>query len=89
MEVNLNINATARIGAAEAGLTRPAPSGQQREDDLLLSNSQSLLRAAIAGADVRPEKVERAREAISGSKYPPTEIIDQISRLLAIDAANR
>ena len=84
MQVKLDVNASARIGEAEVRPSRRPRAGQSQEDELVLSESQSLLRAA-QDDPVRPEKVAQAQAALAGSKYPPTEVIDQISRLLAIE----
>lgn len=46
--------------------------------------SQSVERALAETPEVRPEKVERARVYAADVKYPPDEVLERLSHLLAL-----
>jgi hypothetical protein len=70
---------------AIAGKPSPAPTPAPRppETDRLSSASQESLQAALRQQpEIRPEVVARGQELAVNAKYPPLEIIQQLSKML-------
>lgn len=59
---------------------RILPSGA---DVAVFKSSEALNRALAETPDIRPASVDRARSLAASSLYPPTELINGISNLLA------
>jgi hypothetical protein len=83
MEIKPNYQA-ASVDPTQAGrpAAKPAKSDDQSVD---FSGSQRLEENLRNLPDVRPEVVQRGRELVSDSNYPPPEGIRRISQLLAIN----
>lgn len=54
-------------------------------DRASLHGANNVEQALNDAPEVRPEEVERARKLIASVQYPPLELIDGISQLLARD----
>jgi hypothetical protein len=82
MEINLNgnINSPGRVQNAERTIHGTKPDAPQGE----FSHVDALKLALSQTPEVRPEVVARARKVVSDAPYPPTEIIQKISHLLAM-----
>jgi hypothetical protein len=82
MEISFN---TSRIPnpAAKQPVARPSESSPAPAE-ASLSNVEALNQSLKDIPLVRPEKVEQARNLVADVKYPPTEVLDRISNLLAL-----
>lgn len=78
---NSNVDAVARAPVSPAK-PRTAPAGA---DTAAFAGVEALEQALRATPDVRPEKVDQARQFIGDVNYPPTETIKRISALLALN----
>ena len=58
-------------------------------DAVSFSTSNSLKAQLSTISTVRPEQVARARELISGAKYPPDYVLNRIAVLLAIHTSQK
>ena len=61
----------------------PAPAKGGTEDQAVFSQTQGLEQALKNAPDVRDAEVIRAKHLISSLKYPPDDLIDRISQLVA------
>lgn len=59
------------------------PRGEQGTVDF--KATEALEKALERAPDVRPEKVEKARQEVGQVDYPPKETIQRISQLLALN----
>jgi hypothetical protein len=67
------------VGGKPAG--KPAPAAQSR--DTLDTTASTALRDALAALpEVRPEVVEKGRQLVVDTNYPPRAIIEDIARLI-------
>lgn len=82
MEIKLNtsLDSVARIMSAQ----RPIRARQSSEIDAFAS-SHALEAALAETPDVRAHKIEYARDMIGDPIYPPTEAIQRIATLLAME----
>ncbi len=83
MEISFN---TSKIPnpAAQQSVARPDASSAP-QTDASFTHSQALSDSLKEIPLVRPEKVERARKLLADVKYPPTDVLDRISNLLALN----
>ena len=85
MEIEFN---TSRIASRDSG----QPVARQEatpsvSDTASFTTSASLEGKLNALPTVRPEQVEQARSLLANPNYPPAELFDRISKLLAIHLA--
>lgn len=81
----MQVNFTTRVSPPVAGVRPASPlrSGAQGADRAEFAQTDALQRALEQTPDIRPEAVWRARDLFQQVPYPPVEIIQGISRLLA------
>jgi hypothetical protein len=82
MEIYLNTKTgpPERVQSADRTAHAAKPDAPQGE----FSHAAALKLALSQAPEVRPEVVARARKVVSEAPYPPTEIIQKISHLLAM-----
>ncbi len=76
------------LSSSHVRLEGNQPSGARQvrsttSDTAHFSAAESVDKALEAAPDVRPEEVARAQQLIASVKYPPMELIDGISHLIA------
>jgi hypothetical protein len=81
MRVNPN---SELLSATDIPARSPAPAPGLGRDQLTLGSTDELNRALEQTALARPDQVARARGLVQDASYPPTEVIDSISGLLAL-----
>ncbi len=84
--MQINSVSQSDVNAASAKVrptTRTAPEAEPKIAASDTGASQELSRAMDAVPDVRAEAVARGRELYQQVAYPPTEIVNGISRLIA------
>ena len=83
MQIHSVTNTDANVNAAEPrGATRAAPASVETAKVAPLGEAR-FARALDAAADTRTEAIARGRELFQEVPYPPTEIVNGISRLIA------
>lgn len=82
MEIEFN---TSRLSnpANQQPVKRP-DTAAPANDTAPLSSAQALEQSVRNLPLVRPEQVARARELVADVQYPPTEMLERISSLLAL-----
>jgi hypothetical protein len=81
MQVNLTTSPSIAVQAVE-----PPPAARPRArsaDRAEFRHADALRHALDQAPDLRQDAVERARDLFHQVRYPPVEIIERISRLLA------
>ena len=87
MEIEFNTN---RVAKAQAGRAVESRSPAKRVDGTAsFENTRALEQKLKDMPLLRPDKVERGRELVANVQYPPTELVDRISSLLAIHYAKQ
>lgn len=81
MQVNLATNASSPVRGV--GPTAAVRLRERTGDRVEFGQADALRRALDQTPDIRPEALARARELFQQVPYPPVEIIQGISRLLA------
>jgi hypothetical protein len=81
MRVNPNSHL---LSATDIPARSQAPSPALGCDQLTLGSTDELNRALQATALARPDQVTRAAALVQDPSYPPTEVIDSVSSLLAL-----
>jgi len=81
MQVN---NVTSQVPEVKGSTSARRPARTERSE-VAFKSSQSLERRLEAEPAVRAEAVERGRQLFESVKYPPDELIDKLSVLLARD----
>ena len=81
MRVNPNSDLLSATEIPARSLARAPGLGR---DQLTLGSTDDLNRALQQAALARPEEVARATDLVQDASYPPTEVIDSISGLLAL-----
>lgn len=76
-EPGVSQNITRKVAAAPAAADKPS-----------FERARSVGRALAEAPEVRPEKVEEARVYAADVKYPPDEVLDRLSHLLALKLRN-
>jgi hypothetical protein len=84
----MQINSISSMGLPVEGsgprpVARASGAGAERLGNPAPLDSEVLTRALDEVPDVRPEAVARGRELFADMPYPPAEIIQGISRLIA------
>lgn len=69
-------------GASRTVVQRVA--GPPAAESTNFTRSESLVRSLAESPDIRPDKLEGARAKVSDLQYPPLELVDRISSLLAM-----
>ncbi len=82
MEVNTNLSSVGAGGPipAKGSAASTTPSAPKRTDSASLSTLDETLQNL---PDSRAQAVARARSLVAGAQYPPPEVINKISELLA------
>jgi hypothetical protein len=86
MEVKLN-NQTSPVRQVLSRAIQ-APTAQPGEEITSFKGSYALDGALASTPDVRAEVVDRARQLVAQSSYPPKEVIDRIASLLAVELSD-
>lgn len=82
MEVNTNLSAVGSSAPVPAkGSTTTAPASAPKRGDS--ANLTSLDEAMQTLPASRPDALERARSLVGNSQYPPPEVLNRVSQLLA------
>jgi hypothetical protein len=82
MEIEFN---PGRVSKAEPSQSVARPSATPAADATSFQGSAALLEKLKNIPTVRPEKVAYAKGLVADLKYPPNDILDRISVLLAIN----
>ncbi|MDW8380865.1 MAG: hypothetical protein RMN51_01970 [Verrucomicrobiota bacterium] len=82
MEIEFNPGRYSEPGVSQSVTRRPPPTAAS--DALSIERAQSVRRALAEAPAVRPEKVEQARAYAADVKYPPEEVLERLSHLLAL-----
>ena len=86
MKIEFNAN---HVTKAQQGRAVEAPSSTKQAGGAApFENTRALEQKLKDMPVVRPDKVEHGRELVSNVQYPPTELVDRISSLLAIHYSN-
>lgn len=83
MEIKFNPSSIPDPGTSQPVTRRDVPSPV--ETNVSTENVESLKNAINNIPLVRPEKVERARSLVADVEYPPNEVLQSISNLLAMN----
>jgi hypothetical protein len=83
MEIEFNPGRYGEPGVSQ-GVTRRTAAHPAAPPAPSFERSQSVERALAETPAVRPEKVERARIYAADVKYPPDEVLERLSHLLAL-----
>jgi hypothetical protein len=75
------------VGPVTGGRIAQHGPREARPDDpqTLFERTDALTQAISGQPDTRPDRVQRARDLIADVQYPPTEAIEKISHLLALN----
>lgn len=87
MKINPQFN-TGAVGGPVSKASASAKTGAHVET-AKFDTTRSVSRALEQVPDVRPDKVEQAKNLLSDPHYPPLEIIEKISVLLAIHSGGK
>jgi hypothetical protein len=81
----MHVNPLSSHGLELWAAEQPATARVRRdtEDKAVFSQTQGLHQALNEAPDVRQGAVDRAKGLISSLKYPPDDLIDRISQLVA------
>ena len=85
MRVNPNSQplSTDPLGATKNPTPSAAPETRLGFDNLSVSTAEGISNALEETPSTRPEKVELAKTLVADSAYPPLELIQKISALIA------
>jgi hypothetical protein len=84
MQIHSLSNSELNVSSAEArAVARPATAGRDVGAAASDSAGEAFPRALDAAPEARPEAVAKGRELYQQVPYPPTEIVQGISRLIA------
>ena len=79
----MQVNSASNVSVLSVELARVKRPSQYGTDQTLFSESDALNQALADTPDVRAHEVDRARKLVASIHYPPTELIDGLSHLLA------
>lgn len=88
MEIEFNPGRYNEPGVSPS-VTRKSPAPSAAADAPTFERARSIGRALAEAPEVRPEKAERARAYAADVKYPPEEVLERLSHLLALKIRNR
>jgi hypothetical protein len=93
MDINLNLNRIPDPGSNSQPVAKPAPAAAAAapagQDGVSLHNASALEQALNNVPDVRPEKVEQARQLVADTDYPSDKVMGGIAQLLSQHIQNQ
>jgi len=84
MEINLNPGRVSDSGTSQPIARGPSTPSTSEATGLPHERTQALEQSLRDASQVRPEVVARAKALVNDVQYPPQEILDRISTLLAL-----
>jgi hypothetical protein len=83
MAIELNANRITPVSSGQP--PQQVRAAAPARDEATFSGAAALTEALAQLPDTRPEVVQRAREVVGTVMYPPSETLDRIAKLLAIN----
>jgi len=84
MEIKFNPGRISDPGTSQPIARGPSTPATSDTSGLPHERTQALEQSLRDAPQVRPEVVDRARALVADVKYPPDEVLDRISALLAL-----
>jgi len=83
MEIKFNPGRITDSGTSQPIARGPSSPSTSEATGLPHERAQALEQSLRNAPQARPEVVDRARSLVSDAKYPPDEVLDRVSSLLA------
>jgi hypothetical protein len=83
MEIEFNPGRYNEPGVTQ-GITRKVAAAPAAADKPNFERTRAIGRALAEAPEARPEKVQQARVYAADVKYPPDEVLERLSHLLAL-----
>ena len=84
MEINFNPGRVSDPGTSQPIARGPSTPSTSEATGLPHERAQALEQSLRDAPQVRPEVVERAKALVNDIQYPPDEMLDRLSTLLAL-----